>query len=348
MTHRSIALGLLLLGLQAATAHAAEVRGAGATFPSAVYKTWAAGYERTHGAKVSYQATGSGDGIKRIVAREVDFGASDSPLAPAELEKYKLVQFPTAVGGIVPVVHLRGIAANDLRLSGDVLADIMRGSITHWNDKRIAALNPGLALPAAAIVRIVRAEKSGTTEAFTKYLSAVSPEWTSEVGHGQLVKWPGTALAVDGNDGIVKALKDTHGAIGYVSYDRVVKHQLVAVKLRNRAGSFVAASEDGFKSAVQESDLAKKGDEAASLLDLPGPLSWPITVTTYVLVDANPKTAAGARDALQFLYWTFLKGDTLVRSSGLTPLPTAVQARLVPRFQKVRPQDGQPLNFYAF
>src|SRR5687768_1929073 len=200
MTNRSIALGLLLLGLHATASHAAEIRGAGATFPSAVYKTWAAGYEKAHGAKVSYLATGSGDGIKRIIAREVDFGASDSPLAPAELEKNRLVQFPTAVGGIVPVVHLRGVASNELRLGGDVLADIMRGSITLWNDKRIAALNPGLALPAAAIVRIVRADKSGTTDAFSKYLSAVSGDWSAQVGHGQLVKWPGTTVAVDGND----------------------------------------------------------------------------------------------------------------------------------------------------
>jgi phosphate transport system substrate-binding protein len=348
MTSRPITLGLLLLVLQTTFCHAAEIRGAGATFPSAVYKAWAAAYEAAHGAKVSYLATGSGDGIRRIVAREVDFGASDSPLGAAELEKHRLVQFPTAVGGIVPVVHLRGVAAGELKLASDVLAEIMRGTITQWNDTRIVALNPGVALPAARIVRVVRAEKSGTTEAFTKYLSAVSADWSSQVGHGQLVKWPGTTLAVDGNDGIVKALKDTHGAIGYVSYDRVVQHQLAAVKLRNRHGNFVAASEEGFRAAVQESDLNRKGDETASLLDQPGPLSWPVTVTTYVLIDAQPKTAAEARAAMQFLYWTFLKGDTLVRASGLTPLPTAIQGRLVPRFQKVRPQDGQPLNFYSF
>lgn len=337
----------LLLGLQL-PADAAEIRGAGATFPSVVYKGWAAGFEKEHGTKVNYQATGSGDGVKRIVAREVDFGASDSPLSAADLDKYKLVQFPTAVGGIVPVVNLRGIGANQLKLSGELLADIMRGSITQWNDKRISALNADLALPAVAIVRVVRAEKSGTTEAFTKYLSALSPEWTSAVGHGQLVKWPGNVVAVEGNDGVVKALKDVPGAISYVSYDRVIANKLAAVRLRNKAGQFASASEDGFKSAVQESDLNKKGDETASLLDQNGPLSWPITVTTYVLVDAQPKTAASAREALQFLYWTFLRGDSLFRSTGLMPLPTAIQARLVPRFQKVRPQDGQPLNFYSY
>jgi phosphate transport system substrate-binding protein len=347
MTSRFALLGLLL-GLHTSFVHATDIRGAGATFPSDIYKTWATVYENERGAKVSYQATGSGDGIKRIIAREVDFGGSDSPMSAADLEKNKLVQFPTAVGGIVPVVNLRGIANHQLRLNGELLADIMSGAVAQWNDKRIAALNPDLALPAQPIVRIVRAEKSGSTEAFTKYLSTMSPAWQASIGHGQLVKWPGAVTAVDGNDGIVKALKDTQGAIGYVSYDRVVQHKLVGVKLRNRAGNFVGASEEGFKSAVQESDLNRKGDERASLLDMPGPLSWPISVTTYVIVDAQPKTAEGARDALRFLYWTFLRGDSIVRSSGFTPLPTEIQARLVPRFQKVRPQDGQALNFYNF
>jgi len=341
------ALLALSLGLSAAV-HATEIRGAGATFPSAVYKTWAAGYEKERGGKVSYLATGSGDGIKRIIAREVDFGASDSPLPSAELEKHKLIQFPTAVGGIVPVVNLRSVEADRLRLSGELLADIMRGAIAQWNDKRIAALNPGISLPAAPIVRVVRADKSGTTDAFTKYLSAMSPEWRSTVGDGQLVKWPGAVRTVDGNDGIVAALQDTPGAIAYVSYDRVVHSGLTSVRLLNRAGNFVAASADGFRVAVQESDLNRRGDETASLLDQPGLLSWPITITTYVLIDAQPKTAAAASEALQFLYWTFLKGDSLVRSSGLTPLPTAVQARLIPRFQKVRPLDRQPLNFYSY
>jgi phosphate transport system substrate-binding protein len=347
MKSRIAVLGLLL-GLQACFVQAADIRGAGATFPSAVYKTWASAYMKERGGSVSYQATGSGDGIKRIIAREVDFGGSDSPLSAADLEKHKLVQFPTAIGGIVPVINVRGVGHHELRLNGELLADIMSGAITHWNDKRIAAMNADVALPALPIVRIVRADKSGTTEAFTKYLSAVSPAWRATVGHGQLPKWPGSIVAVDGNDGIVKTLKETHGAIGYVSYDRVVQHKLVGVKLRNRAGNLVGASEEGFKSAVQESDLNKKGDETASLLDQPGVLSWPITVTTYVLVDAQPKTAEAARDALQFLYWTFLRGDALMRSSGLTPLPTEIQARVVPRFQKVRPKNGEPLNFYSF
>jgi phosphate transport system substrate-binding protein len=168
------------------------------------------------------------------------------------------------------------------------------------------------------------------------------------VGAGQLVKWPGATLAAEGNDGVVKAVKETAGSVSYVSFDRVVKERLVGVKLRNPAGQFVAASDEGMKAAVQESDLNRKSDETASLLVQPGPLSWPITVTTYVLVDAQPANAAESREVLQFLYWAFLRGDTLLRSAGMTPLPTAIQARLVPRFQKVRPQDGSALNFYSF
>jgi phosphate transport system substrate-binding protein len=300
-----------------------------------------------HDSKVSYQATGSGDGVHRIEAREVDFGASDSPLTPPDLEKNGLVQIPTAVGGIVPVVNLRGVANDHLRLTGDVLADIMRGAITEWNDRRIASLNPDIAFPSTAIVRVVRAEKSGTSEAFTRYLSAMSPEWKAQVGVGQLVKWPGNVTAVEGNDGVAKAVAATPNAIGYVSFDRVALHKLAGVRLRNRAGAFVAPSPDAFKSAVQESDLNRRGDETATLLDQPGIQSWPLTITTYLLLDARPRTALGARDALQFIYWALLNGDAVVRASGLTPLPAPIQARLVERFARIHPQDGQPLNFFS-
>lgn len=347
MTSRFLLTGVLLLA-HAIAAQAADIRGAGATFPSDVYKNWAAAYGQERGVRVSYQPTGSGDGIKRIVAREVDFGGTDSPLKPADLDKQRLVQFPIAIGGIVPVVNVRGVSANQLRLSGEVLAEVMSGTITHWNDKRIAALNPEQVLPATPIVRVVRADRSGSTDAYTRYLSLMSASWKASVGHGQAVKWPGTPVTAEGNDGIVKALKATPGAIGYVSYDRVLQHKLAAVRLVNRAGNAVVASEDGFKWAVRASDLNTKGDETASLLDQPGPLSWPITVTTYVLVDAAPRSSASARESLQFLYWAFMKGDSLLRSTGFTPLPATVQARLVPRFQSIRPQDGQPLSFQAY
>ena len=212
MTSTPTVFGALLLACLSsfsASSQATEIHGAGATFPSAVYKSWAESYGKSHAAKVSYLPTGSGDGMHRISAREVDFGASDSAIGAADLEKNGLLQIPTAVGGIVPVVNLRGVANERLRLTGDVLADIMRGAITRWNDHRIAALNPEVDLPAAAIVRIVRAEKSGTSDAYTRYLSLMSADWKSQVGFGQLVKWPGDVTAVDGNDGVSKGVAAT-------------------------------------------------------------------------------------------------------------------------------------------
>lgn len=351
MTSTPTVLGALLLACLSAFTPAAqataEIHGAGATFPSGVYKSWAESYGKSHDAKVSYQPTGSGDGVKRIGNREVDFGASDSAVSAADLEKMGLLQIPTAVGGIVPVVNLHGVANERLRLTGDVLADIMRGAITRWNDKRIAALNPDVDLPSATIVRIVRAEKSGTSDAYTRYLSLMSAEWKSQVGAGQLVKWPGDVTAVDGNDGVAKGVAATPNSIGYVSFDRVALHKLAGVRLRNRAGAWIAPSPEAFKAAVQESDLNRKGDETATLLDQPGTQSWPLTITTYLLLDARPKTAGGARDAVQFVFWSLQNGDGEVRSSGLTPLPALIQARLVQRFARIHPQDGQPLNFFA-
>jgi phosphate transport system substrate-binding protein len=351
MTSTPTVFGALLLAsfsaFSTASQAAAEIHGAGATFPSAVYKSWAESYGKSHDAKVTYQPTGSGDGVKRIGAREVDFGASDSAVSAADLDRLGLVQIPTAVGGIVPVVNLRGVANERLRLTGDLLADIMRGAVTRWNDRRIAALNPDVDLPAAAIVRIVRAEKSGTSDAYTRYLSLMSADWKSQVGFGQLVKWPGEVTAVDGNDGVAKGVAATPNSIGYVSFDRVALHKLAGVRLRNRAGAWIVPSPEAFKSAVQESDLNRKGDETATLLDQPGVQSWPLTITTYLLLDARPKTASGARDAVQFVFWSLQNGDGEVRNSGLTPLPAQIQARLVQRFARIRPQDGQPLNFFA-
>lgn len=339
-------LSFLLLSCVALSVRA-DLQGAGASFPSAIYQAWAAAYASQQGVKVDYQPVGSGEGIRRIVGRQVSFGASDSPLPAEALAKHRLIQLPTAVGGIVPVVNLRGASTQGLRLSGELLADIMAGKVARWNDPRIAALNPGRALPALAIVRVVRADRSGTTDVFTSYLSLVSADWRRAVGQGQSVAWPGTVLAVDGNDGVARAMKDIAGAIGYVSFDRVARSGLVPIGLRNASGMFVAASAEGFRAAVQASDLAKKSDEAASLLNLDGALVWPLTTATYLLVDANPPTAAGAEKTLQFVYWTLLNGDRFIREAGFTPLPASVQSRLIGRFRSIRPADGRPLNFYS-
>ncbi|QDL52779.1 phosphate ABC transporter substrate-binding protein PstS [Rhodoferax aquaticus] len=323
--------------------------GAGASFPSAVYQLWAQKYEKAFNKPVSYMPTGSGDGVKKIIAREVAFGGTDSPLSEADLSKHRLVQLPVLVGGIVPIVNLKGISANELRLTGDVLADIFRGDIKVWNDKRIVALNPGVALPNLAITRIVRSEKSGTTEGLTKYLAHVSAEFKQEVGVSSLPTWPtgaAAARAVEGNDGVVKGIRDTQGAIGYLSFDRVLKHGLTAVRLRSGDGqTFVSASEEGFRAAVKASDMLRSGDETSSLMNTSAAAAWPITLTTYVLLDAQPKTASSVATALHFLYWTQLSGDGALRNSGFSPLPSEVQAKFSARLMKVKPQDGQAIAF---
>ena len=321
----------------------ADVTGAGATFPSAVYESWAKQYEKQTGVKVNYQPTGSGDGIKKVSAREIQFGGTDIALTAAELAKSKLIQLPTLVGGIVPVINLEGIHSNELKLTGLVLAEIMVGNIAQWNDKRIADLNPGLLLPGKAIVRIVRADKSGSTEGLTKYLSLVSKSFEAQVGVSAQPKWPNEAslFSAQGNDGLVKTLASKPGSISYVSFDRVLKAGLTAVRLhRGNASNFVAASEEGFKQAVRSSRMQSEGADTASLLNLPNSYAWPITLTTFVLFDATPKRAADSAAALRFLYWTQLAGDRLVQDTGFAPLPLRVQAAFSAKFSKVVPQDG--------
>jgi phosphate transport system substrate-binding protein len=338
----------LMLMLVGASAASAQIRGAGATFPSKVYDRWAQSFAKVSEQQVAYRGTGSGDGIRQITERAVDFGGTDSPLSSEELAKRKLVQMPMLIGGIEPVINLHGIGPAKLLLSGEVLADIMAGRIAKWNDARISALNPGLVLPTRAIHRVVRAEKSGTTEGFTRYLAEVSPGFKQAVGIGQLPSWPGEVIKAEGNDGMVKALKATEGAIAYVSHDRVVKDGLAGVRLRNAANVVVSASEAGFRAAILDSDLARKGDDVASLMNRHSPDAWPITLTSYVLVDAEPADGKRAGPTLRFLYWCFMHGDELTRGTGFAPLPVSLQARLAARFASVKAKDGQAMQYATF
>lgn len=329
------------------SAAAQAVQGQGATFPSKVYDTWARAFEKAGGASVAYKATGSGDGIKQITARQVDFGGTDSPLPAAELAKHKLVQIPMLVGGVVPVVNLPGLGA-PLQLDGELLADIFLGRVKVWSDARIAALNPGASLPAWPIKRVVRAEKSGTSDGFSRYLAGVSARFKDEVGASQAPAWPGEPLKAEGNDGMVQMLRATPGAVAYVSHDRVLRDRLAAVKLRNAAGRFVLPTEAGFRAAILESDMHRQGDDLATLLNRPGNDAWPITLTSFVLVDARPATAAKVEGALKFLYWCFMHGDDLTRGTGFAPLPVSVQSRLTARFTQVRTVDGQLPAYQSF
>jgi phosphate transport system substrate-binding protein len=323
-------------------AQAQTVEAAGASFPSKVYQRWAENYEEAHRVKVNYKPTGSGDGIQKATDRKVVFGGTDAPLSADELAKRQLIQMPTAVGGVVPVVNL----SVRVQLTGKVLAEIFAGKVSRWNDSRIAALNPGVSLPNLAVQRVVRSDKSGTTEGFTKYLALMNPTFNAEVGFGQLPKWPGQPLAASGSDGVVETLEATEGAIGYVSFDRVTRNKLNAVRLRNADGFWVAAGEAGFRSAVTKSDVFKRGDDLASVLNMPGENSWPITMTTYVLFDAVPRTAAEADRGLRFIYWAFTNGDRMLKGTGFAPLPTNVQAKITTRLGGVKPQDGMALSYF--
>ncbi|MFZ5543139.1 MAG: phosphate ABC transporter substrate-binding protein PstS [Pseudomonadota bacterium] len=333
--------------LAAALPAHAQVQGAGATFPSKVYERWAHTYEKTSGVRIAYQPTGSGDGLKQISSRAVQFAGSDTPLPAQELARRKLVQVPTLVGGIVPVVHLPGIGDGQLQLTGELLADIMAGRVPSWSDARIAALNPSLKLPSLPIKRVVRADKSGTTEGFTRYLAGASPAFKAAVGAGQLPAWPGEVMRAEGNDGVVQALRKAQGAIAYVSYDRVERDRLAGVKLRNRAGNFVAASEQGFRAAILQSDLSRRGEDTASLMDLPGPVTWPITMTTFVLIDAEPADGDSAGPVMRYLYWCFMHGDDLTRGTGFAPLPVSLQSRLAARFASVKARSGGMIAYLS-
>lgn len=348
LNSRSALVGMGLVWSALSWPVMAQVQGAGASFPSKVYQKWAKTYEAQTGDTVAYKPTGSGDGVAQISARAVDFGGTDSPLPADELGKRRLVQFPMLVGGIVPVVNLPGLGANKMVLSGEVLAEIMSGRIRRWNDARITALNPSLELPSLAIVRVVRADKSGTTDGFTRYLSELSPGFKREVGASQLPKWPGEVMPAEGNDGVVQVLKAARGAVSYVSYDRVVSDGLAAVRLLNGAGQPVVASETGFRAAILDSDVARKGDDRASLMNRPAPQAWPITQTSFAVVDLEPADGERASRAMRFLYWCFMHGDDLTRGTGFAPLPSSLQARLAKRFASVKAKDGRPLHYMGY
>ena len=322
------------------------IQGAGATFPSRVYDRWTARFmaERP-GPSIRYQGTGSGDGIRQAKARTVHFGGTDNPLSAAQLAEHKLVQIPLLVGGFVPVVNLPGVKPNELVLSGEVLADMARGAIATWNDPRIAELNPGLRLPAMPVVRVVREDKSGSTEVWVRYLADSSPAFAKAVPISQKPAWPGETLAAKGNDGVSNLVKAKPGSFTYVSYDRVVKDKLVGVRLRNRSGQVLSASEAGFRAAILASDVYRKGDDSASLLNRPRPDAWPITSTSFVLLDARPKGMSEADWTARFVYWCFMHGDELTRGTGFAPLPATVQARLAGRLMQIRGPAGELTKF---
>ena len=302
--------------------HAAEVTGAGASFPAPLYAKWADAYQKATGNKVNYQSIGSGGGIKQITARTVDFGASDMPLKPADLDKDGLMQFPTVIGGVVPVVNIEGIKPGDLRLSGAVLAEIFLGKIQKWNDKAIVALNPKLVLPDQAIAVVHRADGSGTTFIFTNYLSKVSPEWKNRISEGTAVQWP-AGVGGKGNEGVAAFVQRLKGAIGYVEYAYVKQNKLPHTLLQNATGNFIAPDETAFKSAAAGADWSKSAFYEI-LTDQPGKDAWPITGATFILMHKLQDKPQQGAEAQKFFEWSFRNGGKMADELDYVALPESL------------------------
>ncbi len=313
-----------LLALSTAAVHAADITGAGATFPFPVYSKWSEAYKEKSGVGVNYQSIGSSGGIKQIKAKTVDFGATDAPLKAEEVEKEGMVQFPAVIGGVVAILNLEGVKPGDIKMSGDVLAKIFMGSITTWNDAQIAQMNPGVKLPAQPITVIHRADGSGTTFTFTEYLSKVSPEWKDKVGAGAAVKWPAaSSVGGKGNEGVAANVGRVKNSIGYVEYAYAKKNKLAHVNLKNKDGQIVAPDDLTFAAAAAGTDWSKFPAMAASLTDAAGAKSWPITTATFILMYKEPTNKAAAADALKFFDYAFKDGKKMALDLDYVPLPDA-------------------------
>jgi phosphate transport system substrate-binding protein len=340
---RALALAGLLLGAAATLpAQATDISGAGATFPYPVYAKWAEAYKAKTGIGLNYQSIGSGGGIKQIKAKTVDFGASDKPLEPKELDESGLMQFPTVMGGVVPVVNIKGIGAGKVKLSGPVLADIYLGKIAKWNDKAIKALNPGLKLPSEAISVVHRSDGSGTTFIFTHYLSEISPEWKQKVGQDASVSWP-TGVGGKGNEGVASYASRINGAIGYVEYAYALQNKLAYVLLENSAGKFVKPSAESFQAAAANADWSKAPGFYLLLTNQPGATSWPITGATFILLHKNQEKPEVAKAVLGFFNWAYKDGDAMARQLDYVPLPDKVVAMVKDAWKTEIKANGAPV-----
>jgi phosphate transport system substrate-binding protein len=326
----------------ATTAAAADISGAGATFPAPVYAKWAEAYKAQTGVGLNYQAIGSGGGIKQIKAKTVDFGASDKPLKPDELAAAGLYQFPTVVGGVVPVMNLPGIAPGQIKLNGQVLGDIFLGKITRWNAPEIAALNKGVNLPATPITVVHRSDGSGTSFLFTSYLAMKNPEWASKVGASDSVQWP-TGLGGKGNDGVAAFVKQTVGAIGYVEYAYAKQNHSTYALMQNKAGKFVAPAAPAFAAAAGSANWLRSPGNYVLLLDQPSPAAWPITGATFILMYRNQDNPDAGAQVLKFFEWGYNKGDGLAAGLDYVPLPANVKGLLKKQWARSITAGGKPV-----
>jgi phosphate transport system substrate-binding protein len=306
---------------------AADVTGAGASFVYPVMSKWSADYAKATTKKVNYQSIGSGGGIAQIKAATVDFGSSDAPMKPEELAKFNLAQFPSVIGGVVPVINVPGVASGALKLDGAVLADIFLGKVKKWNDPAIVALNGGVQLPDQKITVVHRSDGSGTTFNFVNYLSKVNPEWKTKVGEGTSVQWP-IGIGGKGNEGVAAYVKQIKGSIGYVELSTALQNKMAYARLKNAAGSYVLPSDETFQAAAASADWANAKDFYLVMTNAPGEKSWPITATNFILVSKQPKNPEGAKAAKEFFKWVYANGDAQAKTLDYVPLPDALVGQI--------------------
>lgn len=346
-TRRALALAATLAATLGTTPWDAvraqqPITGAGATFPAPVYAKWGEAARGAVGVELNYQAIGSGGGQNQITNRTVDFGASDAPMDPAKLQSANLLQFPTVMGAVVPIVNLPGIEANQLKLTGELLAEIYQGKVTKWNDPKVAQLNPGVTLPNLEIAPVYRADGSGTSFVFTSYLSAVSPEWKSRVGASTSVKWPEGAGA-RGNDGVSATVRNTRGAIGYVENAYATLNKLATAQLRNKAGNWVTPTMESFGAAAANGDWTGAQNFAVDLINRDGAGSWPIVSATFVLLPRDPKDAERSRNVMRFFDWAYANGGQVATGLEYIPLPKEVQDAVRSQWRTQITASGQPV-----
>jgi phosphate transport system substrate-binding protein len=322
---------------------AADISGAGATFPYPIYAKWADSYKKETGNGLNYQSIGSGGGIKQIQARTVTFGASDAPLKPADLTKDGLVQWPMIMGGIVPIVNLKGIKSGELVIDGPTLAAIFMGKIKTWNDPAIAKLNPTAKLPSTAIAVVHRSDGSGTTFNFTDYLAKTSPAWKSDVGSATAVEWP-VGVGAKGNEGVAGQSAQTDGAIGYVEYAYAKQNSIPVMRMVNAAGKTVEPSMKSFEAAAANAEWAKAPGYYLILTNAPGDESWPIAASSFILMPAQVKDAAAAGEALKFFDWAFAKGGDMAEALDYVPVPANVVDLIHKTWaESIKGPDGKPI-----
>ena len=321
---------------------AADISGAGATFPYPIYAKWADTYKKETGVGLNYQSIGSGGGIKQIQARTVTFGATDAPLTGEELDKHGLVQFPMVMGGIVPVVNLEGVKAGDLVLDGPALAEIFLGEIKTWDDPALKKLNPNIKLPSTAIAVVHRSDGSGTTFNFAYYLAQVSDEWKSKVGFNTSVEWP-VGIGAKGNEGVANNVAQTKGSIGYVEYAYALQNKLVYTRMINKDGKIVSPTSEAFQAAANANWNSVPG-YGVILANQPGAASWPMTAATFILIPKQPPDPAAATSALKFFAWAYANGGKMAEELDYVPMPAEVVKQIKEMWAKsITGTDGKPL-----